>query len=118
MHGDARVYSLPRWRVTRWLVDAGPGVPDDIRQALVGQLYGTLPIFIGGVANTIVVAAAIAARLPTWPFIAWVAVEVAICITRLFVLIVARRNALVGRQTPTDIYILLGVAWSVTVGYG
>lgn len=118
MHGDTRVYSLPRWRVTRWLVDAGPGVPDEIRQALVGQLYGTLPIFAGGVINTIVVAAAIAARLPSWPFIAWVAVELAICITRLFVLIIARRNALTGRKTPTDLYILLGIAWSATVGYG
>ena len=22
---------MPRWRVTRWLADCGPGVPDDIR---------------------------------------------------------------------------------------
>lgn len=115
---DARVYSLPRWRLTRWLVDAGPGVPDDIRQALVGHLYGTLPIFAGGVANTVIVSATIAARLQTWPFILWVVVEVAICLTRLIVLIAARRAALKERKTPTDIYLVLGVAWSATVGYG
>jgi len=35
-----RVYSLPRWRVTRWLADCGPGVPDDIRVELIGNLFG------------------------------------------------------------------------------
>lgn len=118
MQGETRVYSLPRWRLTRWLVDAGPGVPDDIRQALVGQLYGTLPVFAGGVANTIVVSAAIAVRQPSWPFIAWATVEIAICLSRLIVLVVAHRASLNGRRTPTDIYLVLGVAWSATVGYG
>jgi diguanylate cyclase (GGDEF)-like protein len=118
MQGDARVYSLPRWRMTRWLVDAGPGVPDAIRLALIGHLYGTLPIFAGGIVNTIIVSAAIAARVQTWPFILWVAIETAVCFTRLIVLIVARRAALEGRRTPTDLYIVLGVAWSATVGYG
>jgi len=118
MRSNTRVYSLPRWRLTRWLVDAGPGVPTDIRQALVGQLYGTLPVYAGGVANTIIVSAAIAARMPTWPFIAWVAFEVVICVARLIVLIIARRNGLERRRTPTDIYIVLSVAWSATVGYG
>ena len=28
---DTRIYSLPRWPITRWLVDAGPDVPPDIR---------------------------------------------------------------------------------------
>jgi diguanylate cyclase (GGDEF)-like protein len=118
MQGDARIYSLPRWRVTRWLVDAGPGVPDDIRQALVGHLFGTLPVFAGGVINTLVVAVAIAARLPTWPFIAWAVMELVVCLSRLIVLIIARRAALQGRRTPTDLYIMLGVAWSASVGYG
>jgi diguanylate cyclase (GGDEF)-like protein len=118
MQAEDRVYSLPRWRVTRWLADAGPGVPDDIRVALVGNLFGTLPIFAGGVLNTVVVAVVIAARLPTAPFVAWAAFEVAICLIRLIVLIGARRAALEHRKTPTDIYLLLAVAWSLSVGYG
>jgi hypothetical protein len=40
MQGEGRVYSLPRWRVTRWLADAGPAVPGDIRLALIGGLSG------------------------------------------------------------------------------
>lgn len=118
MQSEIGVYSLPRWRVTRWLVDAGPGVPDDIRVALVGGLFGTLPVFAGGVVNTVIVSAAITARMPTAPFIAWLAFEVAVCLIRLIVLIIARRAALKRRETPTDIYILLSVAWSASVGYG
>lgn len=118
MQRDNGVYSLPRWRVTRWLADAGPGVPDDIRLALVGSLFGSLPVFAGGVINTIAVSAVIAIRQPTAPFIAWLGFEISVCLTRLIVLVVARRAARAHRQTPTDIYLLLGIAWSVSVGYG
>jgi hypothetical protein len=65
MQSDSRIYSLPRWRVTRWLADCGADVPQDIRVALIGNLYGTLPVFIGGILNTLLVAAVIAARSPT-----------------------------------------------------
>ncbi|WP_338025340.1 hypothetical protein [Bradyrhizobium yuanmingense] len=85
MQADARIYSLPRWRLTRWLADCGADVPDDIRVALIGNLYGTLPVFIGGILNTVLVAGAIAARSPTPLFVAWLAVEIAICLTRLAV---------------------------------
>ena len=49
MPSRMRVYSLPRWRVTRWLADCGPGVPEDIRVELIGNLFGNLPVFAGGV---------------------------------------------------------------------
>lgn len=118
MQGEAGIYSLPRWAVTRWLADVGPGVPDDVRAALIGGLFGTLPVFAGGVINTVAVSAAIAARKPTAPFIAWLIFEIVICISRLTVLILARRAAVERRATPTDIYLLLGLAWSASVGYG
>ena len=54
MQSETRIYSLPRWRVTRWLADCGPGVPDDIRVELIGNLFGNLPVFVGGVINTVV----------------------------------------------------------------
>ena len=110
--------SLPRWRVTRWLADCGPGVPDDIRVELIGNLFGNLPVFVGGVINTVAVAIAIVARKPTAPFIAWLVFEIAVCTARLIVLLVARRAALSRAETPTDIYLILGLAWSASVGYG
>lgn len=118
MSDGAPRFSLPRWRVTRWLADAGPDVPTPIRVALIGSLYGTLPIFAGGVINTIAVSLLIALRIPTLPFILWCAFEVVCCLARLVVLLLAQRRAAAGQATPTDLYLLLGVAWAGGVGYG
>jgi len=109
-------FSLPRWRITRWLADAGPDVPPEIRIALVGSLYGTLPIFAGGVINSLAVSFLIAWRIPTLPFTLWCAFEVVCCFVRLCVLISARAER--GQSTPTDIYLLLGVAWAAGIGAG
>jgi diguanylate cyclase len=118
MQAQVGTYSLPRWRVTRWLVDAGPDVPHDIRVALVGHLFGTWPVFVGGVVNTLAVSGIIAARMASAPFIAWFILEIVICLSRLIVLAAAERAARRGGKTPTDIYLLLGLAWSASVGYG
>src|SRR3569623_3169830 len=118
MHSETGLYSLPRWRLTRWLVDAGPGIPDDIRVALVGGLFGSLPVFAGGVINTTTVSAAIAWRMQTPPFIAWFAFEIAICLSRLAILVIARRAAAAWRKTPTGIYLVLTLLWSCGVGFG
>jgi diguanylate cyclase (GGDEF)-like protein len=118
MPSRTRVYSLPRWRVTRWLADCGPGVPEDIRVELIGNLFGNLPVFAGGVINTVAVALVITVRQPIPPFFIWLAFEVAVCAVRLVVFLIARRAALRRTETPTDIYLLLAVAWSASVGYG
>jgi len=111
-------FSLPRWRFTTWLCYSGPDVPDDIRVALIGSLFGTLPIFAGGVLNTIAVSVAIALRDPSPAFIAWVVIEVVLCGARLILLVAAHRAARRGQPTFTDIYLLLGVLWGASVGYG
>jgi diguanylate cyclase (GGDEF)-like protein len=118
MQSQTRIYSLPRWRLTRWLADCGPGVPDDIRAELIGNLFANLPVFVGGVINTVAVAIAVAARQPTALFIAWVVIEISVCVARLIVLMMAHRAARERRDTPTDIYLILAIAWSVSVGYG
>jgi len=118
MSGKSPRYSLPRWRITRWLADAGPDVPPDIRIALIGSLFGTLPIFAGGVINTLAVSLLIAWRIPTLPFIAWCSFELVCCLFRLVVLIVAQRRAARGEPTPTDLYLLLGIGWAGGVGFG
>lgn len=118
MSGSTLRFSLPRWRATRWLVDAGPDVPLDIRTALIGSLFGTLPIFAGGVLNSLAVSFLIAWRIPTLPFQLWCAFEVLCCFTRLFVLATARSRAEQGRSTPTDLYLWLGIAWATGIGAG
>ena len=118
MSGAVLRYSLPRWRLTRWLADAGPDVPPEIRVALIASLYGTLPIFIGGVVNSLAVSFLIAWRIPTLPFMLWCTFEVICCSIRLIVLVHARHRALRGAPTPTDLYLLLGVAWAAGIGAG
>ncbi|UWU79994.1 GGDEF domain-containing protein [Bradyrhizobium huanghuaihaiense] len=118
MQSNEALYSAPSWRLTRWLADAGPGAPDDIRAALIAQLHGSLPVFAAGAVNTIAVAAVIAARKQTAPFIVWLVMEIAICLARLLVLASAHRKAREHRPTPTDLHLLLAVAWSASVGFG
>ena len=118
MQSEKGRYSQPRWGVTRWLADAGPGVPDDIRLALIGDLYGSLPVFAAGAVNTVAVAAVIAIREPTALFITWLVLEIVICLSRLTVLVIANRAARERRPTPTDVHLLLAVAWSASVGFG
>ena len=109
---------MPRWRATRWLADAGRDVPDDIRVALIASLYGTLPIFAGGVINTILVALVCAMRLQQPLFVAWVVIELAICLARLCVLVHANRAAPEGRRTYTAHYMALALRGAAGVGYG
>ncbi|HWK95405.1 MAG TPA: GGDEF domain-containing protein [Pseudolabrys sp.] len=100
------------------MADAGPNVPTQIRQALIGTLFGSLPVFFGGAFNTILISAVIAVRTQRPAFVIWFAFEIVVCLARLAVLLIARRAALAGRKTPTDLYVLLGLAWSCGVGYG
>ncbi len=112
------IYSLPRSRLARWLAAPGQETPHEIRVALVGTLFGTLPIFFGGVFNTIAVAGVLVRRHPTLPFKAWFFAEVAVCLMRFIVLVIARRRAAQALPTPTDLYVLLAPLWGATVGYG
>lgn len=118
MNHPSEVFTLPKGRLAAWLLDAGKDVPYEIRCALAGSLFGTLPIFFGGVLNTIAVAWVLERRHPSLPFKLWVMIEIAVCLTRFCILVLARRRARRAQSTFTDIYVLLATAWGATVGYG
>lgn len=118
MHPEHATFSPPTWRLTRWLAEAPAGTPDGIRAELLRGLFGTLPIFFGGVFNTVLVAAAVTARQPTPAFISWLVLEVAICLARLVVLLVALRAARQDRRTPTDLHLVLTLVWGGSAGWG
>jgi diguanylate cyclase len=111
-------FSMPQGKLANWLVYPGRDTPLAIRTALVSTLFGTLPIFLGGVFNTIAVAAALAYRHPSPLFLIWLFSEAAVCLARLVVLVISHRRAQQGKPTPTDLYILLAPLWGATVGYG
>jgi diguanylate cyclase (GGDEF)-like protein len=118
MHNQEMVFSLPRWRFIRWLTDVGPDVPEEIRAALIRSLFGTLPLLAGAVGNTILISACVAYRVPRPEFLLWSALDILICMARVGLLIVARRAAALRRSTPTDLFILFGLFWAASLGYG
>jgi diguanylate cyclase (GGDEF)-like protein len=110
---------LPQRSLTGWLVDPGrENLPDSIRIQLFSNLYGTLPIFLGGVFNTLLVALVITARHPTPLFIFWACIEMLLAIVRAPVLIAGRRAIAQGRRGPSDLHILLACLWAASVGFG
>lgn len=118
MANSTEVFSLPRWRLTQWLVDPGRPVTPEIRQALVSNLFGSLSVFVGGVINTVLVAVLIASYLQRPPFYMWAALEILICTSRIMLLVASRRMARAGRRTPTDWHLVLGLAWAGSIGTG
>jgi diguanylate cyclase (GGDEF)-like protein len=114
-HGDGL---LPRWAVTRCLVECAGEVPAEIRPSLVQGLYGSLPIFLGGVFNTILVSSIVATRLPTPAFLLWAVLEIGLAALRLPLLIKGTRAAKNGGRAHIDLYILAAVCWAASVGYG
>jgi diguanylate cyclase len=117
--GSVRGTRLPQRTLTGWLVDPGrKTLPDSIRIQLFSGLYGTLPIFLGGVVNTLLVALVITARHPAPLFIFWACFETLLAIVRVPVLIAGRRAIADGRRGPSDLYILLACLWAANVGFG
>jgi diguanylate cyclase (GGDEF)-like protein len=89
-----------------------------MRRTLLLSLYAGLPIFAGGVLNTIAVSALIAARMQSPAAYLWVGLELLLAAVRLPTLLIGRRAVAEGRRGPTDLYILLAVMWAGSVGYG
>lgn len=118
MIDPALTFSHPRSRIARWLASTRQRVPDDVRSALVANLFGTLPIFLGGSANSLGVALLVAWWRPTPAMLVWCALEIAINATRLSLMLWSYRAARQGRETLTDLNILLTVAWGLIAGLG
>ncbi len=111
-------FSLPKWRLTRWLTHSGHDTPADIRAALIASLFGTLPIFAGGVINTLMISGVVTWRRPEPLYVSWLILEIVLALVRVTLLRSALRAAPKGGNTHTDIYILLALLWAFSVGYG
>ncbi len=108
----------PTARAVAWLLATRAGAPAAIRPQLLAGLYGSLPIFLGGVLNSIAIAAVAAWRHPAPPFVGWLMLEVALGLLR-FPLVVRSRQALAaGIEPPAAPVALLSCAWAASVGFG
>ncbi|MDP2802802.1 MAG: GGDEF domain-containing protein [Phreatobacter sp.] len=118
MQTGKAIYSAPTWRLPRWLAEPPAGTPDAIRQRLIAELFGSLPVFFGGLIATIVGPLTVVAFKPSLWFIVWLTVEAVISIGRLAVLTHGRLAARRGEKTCTNLHILMALAWSANLGFG
>ncbi|HEY6814886.1 MAG TPA: EAL domain-containing protein [Croceibacterium sp.] len=105
-------------RAAGWLLATKIEVSPAIRQQLEAGLFSSVPIFLGGVFNSIAVAGIAAWRHPTAPFLAWLAVEIVLGIVRLPVVVAGRRALHEGRAPPKIAATILSSAWSASIGLG
>jgi diguanylate cyclase (GGDEF)-like protein/PAS domain S-box-containing protein len=105
-------------RPQRWLLGTKEPIPATLRVQLEGGLYTSLPIFFGGVFNSIAIAAIAVWRQPSHIFLTWLALEITIAMLRLPIVIRGRCAVRDGKDRPATIAACLACAWSASVGYG
>lgn len=108
----------PVERLTAWLLGARVMVPDAIASQLMNGLFTSVPIFLGGILNTITVAAIAGWRHPSLPFIGWLLFEIILGMVRLTVLVRGRHAVAAGRTPPRLVAATLSCAWAFSVGFG
>lgn len=104
--------------VESWLLGTRARVPKAISTQLTNGLFSSVPIFLGGIANTSAVAAIAAWRHPDPPFIGWLLFELVLGAARLAVLLHGKREIRARRTPPRLLAALLSCTWASSVGYG
>jgi diguanylate cyclase (GGDEF)-like protein/PAS domain S-box-containing protein len=110
--------TLHKLNPVRWLTGSGRDLDPAIARHLTSGLHTSVPIFVGGVLNSIVVAAIAAVRHPAMPFTGWLAVEVVLGICRVAVLLRDARATRAGKPRDLTVPVLLSCAWAASVGFG
>lgn len=117
MAGSSAGAGTGRRGFAHWLVETGD-LPAAVRLSLLQSLYGTLPLYFGGVVATLSVAIILALRIDTPAFYLWAALELIVAVVRLHVLFACRRAARAGRPGPAGLYAGLSLLWASGVGFG
>ena len=113
--------TLPRYTLSgpvRWVLGTREPLPAAIRTQLEDGLYMSLPIFLGGVFNSVAIAAIAAWRQPSTAFLMWLGVEIALGLVRLPVIIRGRHAVRTGQARPAALAVSLSCAWAASVGFG
>jgi len=110
---------LPRTKARGgWITAPGADVSPEIAAHLTSGLYTSVPIFLGGVINSIVIAVVALARHPTAIFHAWLTAEVVLGVIRLAVLVSGKRALAGGRPAPVALPAFLSCVWAASIGFG
>ncbi|WP_293419289.1 sensor domain-containing diguanylate cyclase [Phreatobacter sp.] len=104
--------------MTRWLAGAPAGTPDVIRHRLIAEMFGSLPVFFGGLLATLISPVVVAFYDPRPAFLIWLGIELLVGVSRLAVLVHSMRAAPRGEPTFTNLNIMLALAWGGSLGFG
>lgn len=108
----------PLDRLAAWLLGSREIIPAATAVQLMNGLFSSVPIFLGGVLNTITIAFIAASRHPTAAFVGWLVFEIVLGAVRLGVLIHGQRALADGRTPPRLLSALLSCTWATSVGFG
>jgi diguanylate cyclase (GGDEF)-like protein/PAS domain S-box-containing protein len=103
---------------TDWLLASKTQVSPAIRRQLESGLFSSVPIFLGGVFNSMAIAAIAAWRHPSWPFLLWLSLEIVLALLRLPLVIAGRRAIEIGLPSPKAPAAILSSAWAASIGFG
>jgi diguanylate cyclase (GGDEF)-like protein/PAS domain S-box-containing protein len=109
---------FPNSRLARWIIAPPSDVNRETATLLTSGLYASIPIFLGGIINSIAVAAVAVSRHPIGLFRFWFAAEVILGLSRLAIIILGNRAQRFGRTPPIHLAILLSCIWAASVGFG
>jgi diguanylate cyclase (GGDEF)-like protein/PAS domain S-box-containing protein len=109
---------FPGSTLARRLIGSRHDLSPAITSELTAGLFTSIPIFLGGVLNSIAVAALAATRHPTALFFLWLCIELVLGAVRLAVVAAGRRSRALGRGQPVRIAMVLSCAWAASVGFG
>jgi diguanylate cyclase (GGDEF)-like protein/PAS domain S-box-containing protein len=101
-----------------WLLRTKATPPASVQAQLQAGLFTSLPIFLGGIINSIAIAAIAASRHPTTPFLIWLSLEIVIALIRLPIVLRGRAALRHGRKPPITASALFACSWAASVGFG
>jgi diguanylate cyclase (GGDEF)-like protein len=97
-------------------MDAGPGVPPQIRSKLIGEMVGSPTASLAGAISGLLVNSVAIALHGGHAFVVFLLTEAALLAGRLTLLRRAARNTRRGVATPPDLHLMLICAWCALQG--
>ena len=109
-------YSPTRTSVWKWLTNPGAGVPEHIRDVLLGELFASPTAVVAGVVNGIFLNIVAFILQRDLSFLLFATIELGLGCVRVHVLRRTRALAAVGGATPTDLCLFTGMLWCMLQG--
>lgn len=105
-------------RPIAWLLSTKDTPPPAVQSQLQAGLFSSVPIFLGGIINSIAIAAIAASRHTTTPFLIWLSLEITIALIRLPIVLKGKAALRDGRKPPLTAATLFACSWAASVGFG